>query len=96
MPEKIVFNYFCKGLIEIPSGNEICPRCEGKGYSDDLDLDTECKKETENILFESARPIYNEEIDPYECWVCSGNGFVDWVKFPIAQSWRDNELYEGF
>lgn len=40
---------------------------------------------------------YNEDYDliheddeiPEECWVCDGDGYVDWVKLPVIGNWEE-------
>ena len=71
MSDRIVFNYFCNGLMEIPSGNEPCPRCKGLGHTDEDFDDDELN------------------LEPFECWVCGGCGYLDWVKKARLGSWKD-------
>jgi hypothetical protein len=73
---KFFRNEYLNQLMTIPKGHYICPRCKGVGLHNYYDQD-------DNSC------TLNELIG---CWLCDGDGYVDWVTNMFKQKWEEEDL----
>lgn len=75
---EIIKNKISGQIIMLNPDQHICPRCKGDGFNSTYDICSEL-------------PIY-EPVDILECWVCDGNGYVDWAYFLRIGDWQSKDI----
>ena len=72
----IIRNRLTNNIIILRPDQHICPRCKGEGVSSELD---------DSYYEPDGEFVYSE------CYLCEGDGFLDWVRFLFIGDWRTKE-----
>jgi len=89
---KMIHNRILNETIILRDDQEICPRCEGHGFSMKYDI-TEKDILRHYIQLKLYKGTSHTDIKG-ECPLCDGSGFVDWARRPMISDWEQEAIDE--